>query len=262
MSLAFTEIDESTKVATVTINRPEALNALDVATAQALNDAIMPLQDRPDLRCILVRGAGRAFMAGGDVAAFAQHLDAADVIINQLLDALNPVVAFLYHTPVPVLACVQGAVAGAGISLMAACDLIIAADNTKFLIAYDKIGAPPDCGGTHFLPRQLGEKRAAAFMLLGETWSAEEAQAYGLINRVVASEELDTECQKLLAKLASGPTKAYSAYKTLVREGAERTLVDNLESERQAFCAATKTGDFKRGVTAFVEKSKAVYQGD
>lgn len=262
MTLAFTNIDEVTKIATITINRPEALNALDVPTAQAMNKAIMPLQGRNDLRCIVLRGAGRAFMAGGDVATFAKHLDTAADTINQLLDALNPVVDYLYHTPVPVLACVQGAVAGAGVSLMAACDLIIAADNTKFLIAYDKIGAPPDCGGTHFLPRQLGDKRAAAFMLLGETWSAEEARANGLINRVVAAEDLESESQKLSQKLASGPTKAYGAYKTLVRQGAGRPLSENLEAEREAFCEATRTEDFKRGVTAFVEKKKAVYEGN
>lgn len=262
MELAYTEIDESTKIATITINRPEALNSLDVPTARAMNSAIMPLRERDDLRCIVLRGAGRAFMAGGDVASFAAHMDSAATVINQLLEALNPVVEFLHNDPVPVLACVQGAVAGAGISLMAACDLVIAADNTRFLIAYDKIGAPPDCGGTHFLPRQLGDKRAAAFMLLGESWTAAEARDYGLINRVVAAEEFDAECQKLSAQLASGPTKAYGAYKTLVREGANRSLAENLEAERIAFCAATETEDFKRGVTAFLNKKPADYQGN
>ncbi|WP_317928481.1 enoyl-CoA hydratase/isomerase family protein [Halioxenophilus sp. WMMB6] len=259
--LAKVSIDEQSRIATVWLNRPEALNTLDVATANAVNLAVMPLADRDDLHCIVLRGVGRAFMAGGDLTAFAKDFDTTDQVINQLLDALIPVIEFLYSSPVPVIACVHGAVAGAGLSLLGACDLVVAAEGTNFLLAYDKIGAPPDCGGTFFLPRLLGERRAASLMLLGESWSAQQALEYGLINKVVAAESFDSECDKVVERVANGPTLAYSAYKRLVHKD-QSVLKGQLEAEREEFCRATKSGDFRRGVLAFLNKERAQYQGD
>jgi len=261
MELATLEIDETRLIATMTVNRPAVLNALDVATAEAMQAVAAKLAARPDLRCIIVRGAGRAFMAGGDLAGFASDFDTADSTVKQLLDALEPVVMTFQHHPAPVLASVHGAVAGAGISLMAAADLSIAATETRFMLAYDKIGAPPDCGGSYFLPRLLGERRAAALMYLGETWSAEEALQYGLVNKLVSANDLQIETDKLAAKIAAGPTLAYSQYKKLVREGRTNSLQEQLHAERAAFCAATKTADFKIGVSAFIKREMAKFTG-
>lgn len=258
--LAYSNIDESNQIATVTLNRPKALNALDLTTAQALYDAVKPLQSRTDLRCIVLKGEGPAFLAGGDVAAFAEDFSTTDQLIDGLLDALCPVVEFFYACPFPVVACVHGAVAGAGLSLMAACDLVIASEKTQFLLAYDKVGAPPDCGGSYFLPKLLGARRAAALMYMSETWSSQQALEYGLINSVFSDDEFATKAEQLITRLAQGPTSAYAAYKKLVNNEPE-VLSNQLQQERLAFCKATKTQDFQAGVTAFIAKTKPNYPG-
>lgn len=261
MTLASLEIDETRLIAIMTVNRPEVLNALDVATAVDMQKVASKLAARQDLRCIVFRGSGRAFMAGGDLAGFAKDFDVADKVVHQLLDALEPVVKTFQNHPAPVLACVHGAVAGAGMSLMAAADVVLAAADTRFMLAYDKIGASPDCGGSYFLPRLLGERRAAALMYLGETWSAEQALQYGLINRVVATDQFQNEVEALSAQIAAGPSLAYSQYKKLVAEGRYRSLQEQLDAERGAFCAATKTADFKEGVSGFIKRVGARFVG-
>lgn len=254
------EYDSASGIAVMTFNRPQALNALNLATAQALASAVEEVKSLQGVRCLALRGAGKAFMAGGDVSAFGEDFDQTETLIHGLLDALTPVVEYLYHTPIPVVACVHGAVAGAGLSLMAACDLAIAADSTRFLMAYDKIGAAPDCGGTAFLPRLLGERRAAALMLLGETWTAQQALDYGLINRMVSDTEFDERCDQLLQQVANGPTLAYGSYKTLTHTRYEG-LSQQLNAERAAFCESTRTEDFRAGVSAFLNKQKPHYSG-
>lgn len=261
MTLVTLNIDETRLIATMTVNRPDVLNALDVATAEEMQKAAKQLEARQDLRCIVFRGAGRVFMAGGDLAGFAKDFETADNIVHQLLDALEPVVKTFQNHSAPVLASVHGAVAGAGISLMAAADLTIASNDTQFVLAYDKIGAAPDCGGSYFLPRLLGERRAATLMYLGETWSAEQALQYGLINRVVPADQFHDEVEALSVRIAAGPSWAYSQYKALVREGRYRSLQEQLEAERVSFCAATKTADFKEGVSAFIKRITAHFVG-
>ncbi|BFM06812.1 enoyl-CoA hydratase/isomerase family protein [Halioxenophilus aromaticivorans] len=258
--LAFSAVDEEKKIGTVTINRPEALNALNLATAQALQNAFAPLQKRLDLRCVVIKGNGPAFMAGGDVEAFAHDFSTTDQLINGLLDALCPVVEFIYSAPFPVVACVHGAVAGAGLSLMAACDLAFACENTKFLLAYDKVGAPPDCGGSFFLPQVVGRRRAASLMYMSEAWSSPRALENGLINKIVNESDFEKQCHQLVAKIAEGPTSAYAAYKKLVNNE-PNTLKKRLKQERLAFCAATKTQDFQAGVSAFIDKTQPNYPG-
>ena len=261
MSLVTATRDVATGIATLCFNRSEVLNALDVPTARALRDAAMPLSDDPAVRCILLRGNGRAFVAGGDLAGFAEDFDLAAAVVDDLLDALHPVIEMLATHDAPVIAAVHGAVAGAGLSLMAACDLVIAAEGTRFLMAYDRIGAAPDCGGTYFLPRVVGMRRAAELMLLSPTWTASEALAAGLVNRVVAAEQLDAEATVLATRIAQGPTQAYGAYKRLASEAFSRPLHDHLEAERAAFRQATRSADFRAGVQAFLSKKPAQFTG-
>lgn len=257
MALVETAFAADSGIATVSFNRPDVLNALDVPTAQALRQAVEPLAQRGGLRCVVLRGNGRAFMAGGDVARFAEAPEAAAGVLDQLLDAMHPVVITLRAIDAPVLASVHGAVAGAGLSLMAACDLAIAAAGTRFLVAYDRIGASPDCGGSYFLPRLLGVRHAAEFMLLSGTWDAEQALARGLVNFVAQADQLEAETAKLAGELAAGPTAAYGQYKRLVEQAFSRPLAEQLEAEREAFRAATATEDFRTGTAAFVAKTKA-----
>jgi 2-(1,2-epoxy-1,2-dihydrophenyl)acetyl-CoA isomerase len=261
MPLAALNIEAATGIATVTINRPEVLNAIDVATAHAIRDAVAPVAGVPGLRCVVLKGAGRAFVAGGDLRRFAEDFEAAASVVDELLDALHPVITLLNSLQVPVLASVHGAVAGAGLSIMAACDLILAADDVRFLLAYDRIGAAPDCGGTFFLGRRIGYGRAMQLMLMSETWDAATALQTGLINRVVPAASLSDETNALASQLASGPTKAFAAYKKLARDGQQNTLAEHLEQERAAFKAATRTADFREGVSAFLAKRVPHFRG-
>lgn len=261
-SLAYCQIDEVTGIAEVVMNRPRVLNALDVATSEALRDCVIPLRKRRDLRCIHFRANGRAFIAGGDLAAFAEDFSRADVVVEQLLDALEPVIETFQRHPAPAIASVHGAVAGAGMSLVAACDLVVAAESTRFMLAYDKVAAPPDCGASYFLPRLLGERAAASLMLLGDSWTAHDALHHGFINRIAADDDIQEAGQALAARLAKGPSQAYGMYKKLIRQSRECSLREQLDAERRAFCAATKTKDFQRGVSAFLQGRSPEFNND
>ncbi|MCK9285787.1 MAG: enoyl-CoA hydratase-related protein [Rhodocyclaceae bacterium] len=261
MALAELSIDAEQGVATVTINRPDVLNAIDVPTARAIHDAVMPLAQRDDVRCIVLTGAGRAFVAGGDLSRFAEDFEQAAGVVDELLDALHPVIELLANHDAPVLASVHGAVAGAGLSLMSGCDLVLAAEGTRFLLAYDRIGASPDCGGSWYLPRRLGHARANELMLLGATWDAQQALDAGLINRVVPAASLAAETAAMASRLAAGPTRAYGHWKRLARSACHTPLSEQLAAERAAFKAATRSGDFREGVAAFLGKRPARYSG-
>lgn len=261
MSLVESKLDDSTGIVILTINRPEVLNAIDVPLARALNGAVLALKDDSRVRCVVIRGAGRAFVAGGDLSRFAEDFDRAADVADELLGALHPVAETLRAIDAPVIAAVHGAVAGAGLSLMCSCDLAIAAQGARFLMAYDRVGASPDFGGTYFLPRVLGPRRAAQFLFLSETLDAEAALAAGLVNRVVPADQLDASVDEIARKIASGPTRAYGQYKRLADRSFERELRDQLEAERAAFKAATRTEDFREGVGAFLAKRTPRFQG-
>ena len=261
MSLVESKLDASTGIVTLTINRPEVLNAIDVPLARALNSAVLALKNDARVRCVVIRGAGRAFVAGGDLSRFAEDFDRAADVTDELLDALHPVAETLRAIDAPVVAAVHGAVAGAGLSLMCSCDLAIAAQGTRFLMAYDRVGAAPDFGGTYFLPRVLGLRRAAQFLFLSETLDTEAALAVGMVNRVVPADQLDAAVDEIAHKIASGPTRAYGQYKRLADRSFERKLHDQLEAERAAFNDATRTEDFREGVGAFLAKRTPTFKG-
>lgn len=261
MSLVESSLDEASGIVTLTMNRPEVLNAIDLPTAQAMNRAVVALRGDARVRCVVLRGAGRAFVAGGDLARFAEDFDKAADVADELLDALHPVAETLREIDAPVIAAVHGAVAGAGLSLMCGCDLVIAAQGTRFLMAYDKVGAAPDFGGTYFLPRRIGYRRAAQFLFLSETLDADAALRAGLINQVVPADELTATVDGLARKVAAGPTRAYGQYKRLADRAFDSTLHDQLEAERAAFKAATKTADFREGASAFLAKRAPTFTG-
>lgn len=248
-------------VAWVRINRPQVLNAIDVALARALHDAIVPLASRAEVRCVVLSGNGRAFVAGGDLARFADDFENAAVVVGELLDALDPVIQTLASMNAPVLACVHGAVAGAGLSLMLACDHVLAADDTRFLLAYDRVGATPDCGGTWFLPRRIGYRQAMNLMLMGQACDSQQALALGLVDQVIERAQLEQQAQALASRLAAGPTLAYGAYKRLLQESRYLDLAAQQQRERAAFCAATHSADFKEGVSSFLDKRAPRFVG-
>lgn len=256
-----TEFDPETGVATLTFNRPEALNAVNVPLAQAFLAAVRELKVQSGVRCIVLTGAGRAFMAGGDVSSMAGTPEQAGDAINAILEAANPAILLLRGMDAPVIAAVKGVAAGAGLSLTLMADLVVAHEDTKFLVAYNGIGAVPDCGGSWFLAHKIGAGRAAELMLLGRTLSAPEAKDWGMITECAPDSEYENLLAEIIGKVAKGPTRAYGAFRQLTDRANGNQLAAHLEAERAAFLEMTRTEDFAEGVSAFLAKRRAQFRG-
>ena len=244
----------------LTLNRPERLNALVVSLARELERSIGALTEDPSARCLVLRGAGGNFCAGGDVKEFrAQLPGAAPLYIRELTLYFHSVVATLRRLRVPVLASVSGVAAGGGFSLAAACDLVIAAESARFAIAYANIGLPPDGGLTALLPRRIGYGRALELALLSPVLSAAEAERLGLVNRVVPDADLEPETMALARRLAQGPTEAFAQTKRLLLRGLD--LERQMEEERGAISACARTQDFAAGLDALLSKRPPKFEG-
>lgn len=245
-------------IARIVFDHPQALNAIDSAMAQAFLGACRQIAADPAVRVVVLSGAGRAFMAGGDIAQFR---DAPELIPAQLIGPMHEGLALLSKIEAPVIASLHGAVAGAGLSIALACDLVIAADGTKFNFAYTSLGTSCDCGASWTLPRLVGMKRALEIALLPGAIDAAAALGMGLVNRVVPPGELQATTDQLAARLAAGPTRAYGMLKRLLRDSLGNSLEAQLDAERAGFTACAGTADFKEGVTAFLAKRAPVFQG-
>ena len=211
------------------------------------------------LRCVVLTGAGKAFVAGGDVAAFAADLDIADRTLGRILNHMHPALLALRGLDAPVLAAVNGAAAGAGLSLVLGADFVVANRSARLVMAYDKLGVPPDCGGTWFLSRKVGRARAFDMMLMGTVLSAEEAMAQGLVNVVADPDDFEAAVRSAAERIAAGPTLAFGRFKRLM--DAELPLAAQLEAEREAFTACTRSEDFRAAATAFVAKRTPTFRG-
>jgi 2-(1,2-epoxy-1,2-dihydrophenyl)acetyl-CoA isomerase len=255
------DLDRARGIARIAFNRPAVLNAIDVPTATAFLAATREATASSDVRCIVLSGRGRAFVAGGDVARFADDFAQSGTVVDALLDALHPAILALRSCPAPVVVAVRGVAAGAGLSLVLGADLAVAAEDARFLIAYDRVGAPPDCGGTWFLPRKVGRTKAFQLMLLGEPIDAQAAAALGIVNEVVPDGRLDARIDEIATRIAAGPTRAYGHFKRLIDGALGTPLEEHLERERAAFLSAAKTDDFREGVTAFLAKRKPSFRG-
>jgi len=245
-------------IATLQFNRPEAMNALDVATAQALLAAVQDIAQDSGVRAVLLKGAGRAFVAGGDLS-----LLAADPVqgAKALLGPLNEALLLLQSLNAPVIAQVHGAAAGAGLSLMLMCDFVLAAEGSKFNLAYINLGTSCDVGASWALPRLVGLRQALEIAMLGETFGADEALRLGLVNRVLPAAELEAAAQAFAERLASGPTLAYGQMRRLLRAGLDHDLATQLQAEAQAFDACARTADMREGIDAFLNKRKPQFNG-
>lgn len=245
-------------VATLTLNRPDALNVLDEAMVDALIPATAEVAADPGIRVLVVRGAGKHFMAGGDIRTFARESsrppDERRRGFQRLVERVHVALETIARMPQPVVARVQGAVAGFGLSLMNACDLAVASDDAYFAAGYRQIGITPDGGGTWSLPRIVGQRRALGILLLGERFGAADALAMGLVTRVVPLAELDAAVDAVAQALADGPRDALSATKRLVRDSFDRTLSEQLQAEAVSFGRMSATDDFVEGVASFLEK--------
>jgi 2-(1,2-epoxy-1,2-dihydrophenyl)acetyl-CoA isomerase len=244
-------------VATLTLNRPDSLNALNAAMLDEMRAAVESLADS-GARALLLTGAGRGFSSGADLASGGGLPDD----VGAALEAhFNPLVEALFALPLPVVAAVNGPCAGAGCSLALAADLVIAGRSAYFLQAFINIGLIPDAGATWLLPRLAGRARAMEMMMLGERISAEKAADWGLISRVVEDEDLETEAVALATRLAQGPTIAYGLLRRLARNAEQLGLTDALMAERIAQRDAGRTDDFKAAVIAFLQKQKPTFDG-
>ena len=245
-------------IATLTLNRPESLNSLDLAMMDALITNAVALSGDDSVRCIVIRGAGRHFMAGGDIRTFAANLAAPPAQRREefarIVQRVHTAIETIYRMPHPVVAAVHGAVAGFGLSLMCACDLAVAAESSYFTSAYRHIGLTPDGGATFALPRIVGLKKAMEIVLLGERFGADEALRLGLINRVVPEAELAAAVEKLAAALASAPALALRNGKRLINQSLTTSLSMQLDAEAKSFGACSATPDFVEGITAFLDK--------
>jgi 2-(1,2-epoxy-1,2-dihydrophenyl)acetyl-CoA isomerase len=241
-------------VASIRLNRPDRLNALDVALAEALRDALQQVEGDPSVRAVTLTGEGRAFMAGGDIAIFREAGENAAAAIAPLIAQFHQIVRLIRRMRPPVIVGTQGAVAGGGLGLALACDLVIAADNATFVPAYTRLGTSPDGGTTWSITQLLGPRRAMEWLLLGDVMSAADAAALGLVNRVVPAERLQQEVDALAQRIARGPAVAFASVKRLVHHAATHSFDDQLEAERDNFLASARTRDFREGVAAFFER--------
>lgn len=248
-------------IAHLRFNRPQVLNALDQAMAEVLRDAVLSLQAAPP-RCVVLSGEGRAFMAGGDISLFAAAGAQAPAVIARLLATMHAAVAALAALPVPVIASIQGAAAGAGLSIALGADIAIAAEDASFSLGYLRLGAPPDCGGTWYLAQLLGLRRAMGLVMLDDRLDAPTALQLGLINRMVPTAALEAETAALAQRLAQGPTAALGRSKALLRAASASGLAAQLDAEGDAFLACAEGADFAEGVAAFLGRRPARFRGE
>src|SRR5437870_5764881 len=220
-------------IATITLNRPDAYNALNLVLGRELFHATLEADEDRAVRCIVVTGAGKAFCAGGDVKDFNDNADRIGVVIKELTTYLHGAVSRLARTAKPVIMAVNGVAAGGGMSLALAGDLVVAAESATFNMAYAKIGASPDCSSSYFLPRMIGLRRALELHYTNRVLSAREALDWGLITRVHRDDGFSSAVAALSRELAEGPTLAFGRAKLLFHQSTQEGLESQMELESQ-----------------------------
>ncbi|HET9490724.1 MAG TPA: enoyl-CoA hydratase-related protein [Methylomirabilota bacterium] len=250
-------------VATLTLNRPDRLNALGDTLREDLLDAVTRTAANPDVRVMVLTGAGKGFCAGGDVKAMDEGRQAGRErpVLDKIAPSRDRTLLAMRDAPQPIIAAINGAAAGAGMNLALACDLRIASTAAKFSQAFVKRGLHPDWGGTYFLPRAVGMAKACELIFTGDLIDAQEALRLGLVGRVVAPEELIPAADELARKIAAGPPLAIRLAKRALYHNADCDLRQALEFETFAQNICQDTEDAREGVRAFVEKRAPVFRG-
>ncbi|RLI05505.1 hypothetical protein DRO26_01975 [Candidatus Bathyarchaeota archaeon] len=255
MSYETIQVEKREGVVIITLNRPDVLNALNRKMVEELRKAIADVATDETVRVLVLKGAGRAFCAGGDVKMMASG-DISDIIAEAAKLALD-----IQNLAKPVIASVNGPAVGAGCNLALACDLVLASDNARFSEVFVNIGYTPDMGGTYFLPHLVGPHKAKELIFTGRMVDANEAEKIGLVNKVVPAEKLEEETMSLAKKLAEGPTVAYAMAKRAIMRAFWLDLASALDQELLGCIQCTKTQDFKEGINAFLEKRKPKFIG-
>lgn len=260
MSFETVHYNLAESVATITFNRPESLNSLSLQLTKDLSSAIeKAVADKA--RAVVLTGAGRAFSSGGDLIGMIE-MQKKGVMLIEPLRLMHKAITQIRETPIPFVAAVNGVCAGAGTNFALACDVVFADENAIFNEAFIKIGLSPDCGGSFFLPRVVGEKIAAELMMTGDSIDAKRALQIGMINRVVSPENLMEEATKFAAKLAKQPTAVIGRIKKMMNSTFSNNLHAQLDLEEACQIESAGSNNFREGVTAFFEKRKANFTGD
>jgi 2-(1,2-epoxy-1,2-dihydrophenyl)acetyl-CoA isomerase len=249
-------------VATIELDRPQAMNAWDAQLGDDLRQAVEEVAADGAVRAVVVTGAGRAFSAGADLkAGFDPTPEGLPDVGTALRERYHPIIAGIREMPKPVVAAVNGPAAGIGCSLALACDLVVAAESAYFLLAFVNIGLVPDGGSSLLVPARVGFTRAAEMAMLGERVPAPKALEWGLINRMVADDALRAEAGALADRLAEGPTRSYAGAKRQLNSWMYSRMHEQLELEASIQHELAGSGDFMEGVAAFVEKRPARFSG-
>lgn len=251
--------EEKDSIATIRLNRPESLNAVDTTMIREFIDVCDRIEGNDEIRAVVLLGNGKAFSAGGDIKEFETIKGSAGFLNHMILG--STCVTKLYQLTRPVVTGIHGYTMGAGLNLALACDIIIAADNLKLSEIFGKIGFIPDAGGTYILPRLVGRAKAKELVFTYKTIDAQEALSIGLVTRVVAVEELEKAVYELAGELAKNATVSINLAKQLINRSYETDLQSMLDYERLAQTIAANTEDFKEGTAAFVEKRNAQFKG-
>jgi 2-(1,2-epoxy-1,2-dihydrophenyl)acetyl-CoA isomerase len=255
-------VDRTDAIVTLTLNRPDAMNALDVGLKEALRDTLAELESDRSCRAIVLAGAGRAFCVGQDLREHAEILASGSTDLDTVRAHYNPIAQRLASMPKPVVAAVRGTAAGAGASLALLADFRIGGPKTSFLMAFANVGLAGDTGVSWSLPRIIGHAKALELLLLAEPVRAAESLSVGLLSRLVDDDEaVLPAAQELAARLAAGPTVAYGAIKRELFIGDAGTLSDALAAEAQAQAICGATTDHRNAVNSFVAKQKPVFGG-
>jgi len=241
-------------VARITLNRPDAANALDARMGHELMQVAIRASEDPSVRAVILTGAGRMFCGGGDLKHFASLGDRLPAHLKELAGELHLAISRFARMQAPVIAAVNGSAGGAGLSLAIFADIVLAAESAKFTLAYTRAGLSPDGGSTYFLPRIIGLRRALEMALTNRVLSAREALDWGLITRIVPDAELQTQADALAAQLAAGATQAFGAAKRLLQHSFSESLETQMELEALAIADQARTPHSREGIAAFIAK--------
>ncbi len=247
-------------IARITLNRPDAANALNLTLARELAQAALACDNDESVKVVLLTGTGRMFCAGGDLKAFVEFGDQAGTRIKELADELHKAISLFARMPAVVVIAVNGIAAGAGFSLAVTGDYVLTAESAKFTMAYTRAGLSPDGSSTYFLPRLVGLRRTQELMLTNRTLSAQEALDWGLVTRVVSDDILQKEALAVATQLAAGPGGAHSSIKRLLLGALRNGLEEQMELEGRDIASAAASRDGAEGIKAFVEKRRPRFQ--
>jgi 2-(1,2-epoxy-1,2-dihydrophenyl)acetyl-CoA isomerase len=247
--------DEGDGVIAFTLDAPKQLNPISHALMDAMNAALKDVAQSPQARVLIIRANGKGFSAGGDMATIEKGLTDSNVLAT-LIDRLHAATLAIHRLPIPVIASVNGAAAGAGFSMAVACDLLVAARSSRFIVAYQKLGTSSDGGLSHFLTRKLGAAKAMELILLRGQLTADEANALGLVTRLADDDKLAEETLALARQIATVPRHAAREFKQLVNGTDDGDLVRQLDREKDAFLRCAKTDEFRERVTAFLAQRR------